>query len=229
LLEEALGQLPRCRCRGRVLLARSADGSLLDRRQGLAHEFSFACDACQTILAIALTSAKLPSDGPGRPAMQINRLAAFSGDLSDVRRHTQTKFLNGMGVDGLQDNKAYAAHAARLHPVLEELSEAQLLKNRALVQAHMIEVHDAEPDEYGRVGIMVSADGSWPIRGYSSCSGRGALIYEDGDAFPPTVIAQQCRGRHCGKCMWYENNQPTYVVPPHLCRGPHGGAGTSHF
>lgn len=111
-----------------------------------------------------------------------------------------------MGVNGLQDDKAYAAHGAHLHSVLEELGEAQLRKKRALARAHMIEVHGAEPDEYGRVDIMVSTDGSWPIRGYSSCSGQGALIYEDGAAFPPTVIAQQCRGRYCSKCVWYENN-----------------------
>jgi hypothetical protein len=159
--------------------------------------------------------------------MEINRLAAFSGDLSGVRRHTQTKFLNGMGVDGLQDNKAYAAHGAHLHPVLEEVSEAQLRKNRALVRAHMIEVHGAEPDEYGRVGIMVSADGSWPIRGYNSCSGQGALIYEDGDAFRPTIIAQHCRGRYCGKCMWYEKNEPTYVVPPNVCPRNYDGSSKS--
>ena len=70
LLEEALGQLQGCcPCGGRVHLARSRDGSLVDRRQGLAHSFSFACDACDRILAEAPTSAKLPSDGPGRPAM----------------------------------------------------------------------------------------------------------------------------------------------------------------
>ena len=217
LLEETLRQLPGCPCGGRIQFARSADGALVDRRQGLAHTFSFACDACDKILAEAPTSAKLPSDGPGRPAMEINRLAAFSGDLSGVRRRAQTKFLNGMGVDGLQNDKAYAAHGAHLHGVLQELGEAQLRKNRAAVRAHMIEVHGAEPDEFGRVGIMVSADGSWPIRGYSSSSGQGALIYEDGDAFQPTVIAQQCRGRYCGKCAWYEKNEPTWVVPPHLC------------
>ena len=114
LMEEAIGQLPGCPCGGRIQFARSADGALVDRRQGLAHTFSFACDACDRILAEAPTSAKLPSDGPGRPAMEINRLAAFSGDLSGVRRRAQTKFLNGMGVDGLQDDKAYAAHGAHL-------------------------------------------------------------------------------------------------------------------
>ena len=106
LLEEALSQLQGCcPCGGRVHLARSRDGSLVDR----------------------------------------------------------TKFLNCLGVDGLQDDKAYAAHGAHLHGVLEVLGEAQLRKNRAAVRAHMIEVHGAEPDEFGRVGIMVSADGSWPI------------------------------------------------------------------
>ena len=227
LLDHALRQLQACKCGGHAHLARSADGTLLDNRQGLAHEFTFACDACGATLATAPTSAKLPSDAPGRPAMEINRLAAFSGDLSAVRRSAQTKFLNGMGVDGLQDNKAYAAHGAHLHSILEELSEAQLRKNRALVRAHMVEVHGAEPDEHGRVGIMVSADGSWAIRGYSSCSGQGALIYEDGEAFPPTVIGQQCRGRYCGKCMWYENNEPTYVVPPHLCPRNYDGSSKS--
>ena len=100
-------------------------------------------------------------------------------------------------------------------------------KKRALARAHMIEVHGAEPDECGRVGIMVSADGSWPIRGYSSSSGQGALIYEDGPAFTPIIIAQACRGRYCGKCVWYENNEPTYHVPPHVCPRNYEGSSKS--
>ena len=91
----------------------------------------------------------------------------------------------------------------------------------------MIEVHDAEPDDYGRVGIMISADGSWPIRGYSSSSGQGALIYEDGEAFRPTVIAQRCRSRYCDKCVMYENNEATWVAPPHLCPRNYDGSSKS--
>lgn len=160
LLEEVLRQLPGCKYGWRIKSARSADGALLDKQQGLAHEFSFVCDACGDIMATAPTFTKLPSDGPGRPSMEINRLAVFSGDFSGLQRMAQKKFLNSMGVDGLQNDKVYAAHGMRLHSVLEELSEAQLRKKRALVRAHMIEVHGAEPDEHGRVGIMVSADGS---------------------------------------------------------------------
>ena len=113
LLEETLRQLPGCPCGGYIQFARSADGALVDKQQGLAHEFAFACDACGETLATAPTSAKLPGDGPGRPAKEINRLAVFSGDLSGVRRRAQTKFLNGMGVDGLQDKGSYAVHGAR--------------------------------------------------------------------------------------------------------------------
>ena len=114
LLEETLRQLPGCSCGGRVQFARSEEGALVDKQQGLAHEYAFACDKCHMTLATAPTSAKVPSDGPGRPAMEINRLAVFSGDLRGVRRRAQTKFLNGLGVDGLRDDKSYAAHGTHL-------------------------------------------------------------------------------------------------------------------
>ena len=93
-------------------------------------------------------------------------------------------------MDGIQKDSTYTAHAEHVREVLCELSEAQILENRARVRKHMIEVHGAVPDKHGRVGIMVSADGSWPIRGFSSASGQGALIYEDGDAFPTAIVAQ---------------------------------------
>ena len=104
-----------------------------------------------------------------------------------------------------------------MREVLRELSEAQILENRARVRKHMIDVHGADLDEHGRVGMMVSADGSWPIRGFSSASGQGALIYEDGDAFPPTIVAQARRGKYCAKCHWYETVEPTWVCPVHEC------------
>ena len=215
LFEEMLGRLP-CACGGSLRLARSEDGKLEDKQQGLAHEFSVACTRCGKILTSAPTSRKLPSEGPGRPVMEINRAACAAGEMTGVRRAKQTRLLNLMGVDGVQKDSTYAAHAAVVHAALEQLSEDQLVANRVKVRNYLID-NGAEPDEHMRVGCVVSADGSWPVRGYSSTSGQGALIFEDGDDFPPVIIAQACRGRVCRKCDWYAEHQPTYVVPPHVC------------
>ena len=105
----------------------------------------------------------------------------------------------------------------KISPRSPQEEKKQILENRARVRQHMIEVHGAVPDEHVRVGIMVSADGSWPIRGFSSASGQGALIYENGDAFPPTVVTQACRGKYCAKCHWYETVEPTWACPVHEC------------
>ena len=190
LFEEMLGRLP-CACGGSLRLARSEDGKLEDKQQGLAHEFSVACTRCGKILTSAPTSRKLPSEGPGRPVMEINRAACAAGEMTGVRRAKQTRLLNLMGVDGVQKDSTYAAHAAVVHAALEQLSEDQLVANRVKVRKYLIE-NGADPDEHMRVGCVVSADGSWPVRRYSSTSGQGALIFEDGDDFPPVIIAQAC-------------------------------------
>ena len=98
-----------------------------------------------------------------------------------------------------QKDSSYTAHATVAHAALEHLSEEQLIANRVEVQKYLID-SGAQPDEHKRVGCVVSADGSWPVRGYTTTSRQGSLIFEDGDNFPPVVIAQACRGRICRKC-----------------------------
>jgi len=212
VLEEMIGRLACTSCRGCPCLARSEDGKLEDKQQGLAHEFVVACADCGETLTSAPTSRKMASDGPGRPPMEINRAAGAAGEMTGVRRAKQTRLLNLMGVDGVQKDLTYAAHAAVVHAALEQLSEDQLVANRVKVREYLI-ASGAEPDEHMRVGCVVSAD----VRGYSSTSGQGALIFEDGDDFPPVIIAQACRGRVCRKCDWYAEYQSAYVVPPHVC------------
>ena len=80
----------------------------------------------------------------------MNRAAVVTGELTGVRRARQTRFLNELGVDDIQKDSTYTAHAEHVREALRELSEAQILDNCARVRKHMIEVHGAVPDEHGR-------------------------------------------------------------------------------
>ena len=160
--EETLNALPCNHCRrGYLRLRRDVrTGEVVDDPMGLAHMYTIECGRCCTIAAEAPTSTQLLSDGPGRRAWEVNRATVVAGELTGVRRAKQTRFLNKLGVDGIQKDSTYTAHAEHVREVLRELSEAQILENRARVRKHMMEVHGADTDEHGRVGIMVSADGS---------------------------------------------------------------------
>ena len=138
-------------------------------QMGLAHNFTIECGRCCQMMAEAPTSTQLPSEGPDA-AHEVNRAAVVAGELTGVRRARQTRFLNNLGVDGIQKDSTYSAHAEHLREALRELSEAQILANRARVREHLLEVHGAVTDEHERVPIMVSADG----RGRSAGSARRA-------------------------------------------------------
>ena len=76
----------------------------------------------------------------------MNRAAVVAGELTGVRRAKQTRFLNELGVNGIQKDSTCTAHAEHVREVLRELSEAQIIENRARVRKRMIDVHGADHD-----------------------------------------------------------------------------------
>lgn len=75
--EDMLNDLPCNHCkRGFLRLRRDVrTRKVVDDPRGLAHTYTIECGLCCQMAAEAQTSTQLPSDGPGRPAWEVNRAA----------------------------------------------------------------------------------------------------------------------------------------------------------
>ena len=222
-LEQCLGQVPCSDCRnlrypGHLRLSRDiATGKLTDNPCGLAHEYLMECDKCGNSHHLT-TSAKMETaEGvAGRKPFEINRAAVTAGGLSGVRCARQTSMFTMMGVKGLSKDKTWTAHSDEVGYVVDEAHHDQIIENRVRVRSFMVE-QGFKPDGHGRIPVIVSADGSWAVRGYMSNCGQASLIFSHPE-FGRLVIAQGYRQKTCSTCQWYERHQPTYVQPLHCCR-----------
>lgn len=219
-LDQSLQQVPcgSCPLDGHLRLARDiTTGKLTDTQTGLAHEFFMECDKCMLGHPLATSSKIETSEGvAGRKPFVVNRAAVTAGELCGVRRERQTKMLMMMGIKGIMKDKTWMVHADEVYLEVEYVHYNQIKENRRKVRAYM-EKKGFTPDEHGRIAIVVSADGSWAIKGYTSNCGQASLIFSCED-FDRLVVAQDFRQKTCSTCDWYGKNKPSWVVPPHVCR-----------
>jgi len=175
-LDQSLQQVRCGSCQfshGHLRLARDiTTGKLTDTQTGLAHEFFMECNKCGQGHPLA-TSAKIEtSEGvAGRKPFVVNRAAVAAGELCRVRRERQTKMLMMMGIKGIMKDKTWMVHADEVYLQVEYVHYDQIKENRRRVRAYMVD-KGFKPDEHGRIAIVVSADGSWAIRGYTSNCGQ---------------------------------------------------------
>ena len=193
---------------------RGTDGEIIDAAQALRHVYSVECDKCGFAVD-AETSEVLHENQPGRPRAAVNVAAVAAGESCGVRRAQQEHLFTAMGIMSISKDSTYSNLSKTVHVALADLAYESILENIVALRAHLLE-QGAEPDEYGRVPFMASADGSWPVQGYSSSHGQASLFFGD-DTFSSKPIAQSFRGKYCALCTYYDTKLPTYCKPPHGC------------
>ena len=188
-LHTALTDL-RCKCRGRVIFKEN-----LAEKQGLYTQPYFYCLKCKRRIVI-------PYSKLGR-SVSINRRSVLACKASGSTFAGLERFCALIDLPRPVSKNTFTDHLKTITEELTSHAQFSLITARKEVREHYEAVDDDEV-----IDVLVSCDGTWQKRGFTSLFGAVFIIsFETGKVLDFRVLS-----KHCASCKFWENKDKTTEV-----------------
>ena len=164
------------------------------RREGLCTKPFLFCESCSNPTSIEFSTA-----GESK-ALSINRKAVFASKCAGGSRSSLQMFCAMLDAPSPVSKNIYTQYNKEMC----EISHLQAQESMKQARKEIRENYGATSSE-DIIDVIVSCDGTWQKRGFSSLYGAVFLIaYETGKVIDYTVIDYTVMSKYCAGCKFWE-------------------------